>query len=58
MSAFFCPGCSQYLDSDISGYHEIDDNVFYCDDCECRFHDKEYNASVNELCKMLDREES
>jgi len=56
MSAFFCPSCQQYLDSDIAGYHEIDDNVFFCDNCESKFHNKEYIASVNELFEGVKEE--
>jgi hypothetical protein len=52
MSIFFCAGCNQYLDSDIEGYHEIDDGIFKCDTCECLEHEEEFRECMNQFRKM------
>ncbi len=42
MSIFHCNGCDKTLDSDNEGYHQIDEGVFYCDECEAKEHSVEY----------------
>lgn len=53
MSVFFCNGCNAYLDSDIAGYHSIEDDCFLCDDCECRNHDEHYHEMIDQLRMMV-----
>lgn len=49
MSVFHCDGCDKYLDSDESGYHEINVGQYYCDDCESCFHECDFRESMNQL---------
>lgn len=52
MSTFHCNGCNQWLDSDKEGYHEMDENVFICDMCECRHQEDEFRESMDQFRKM------
>ena len=53
MSMFHCNGCDKYLDSDIEGYHEIDEGVFYCDMCECKEHEDDFRDMIDQFRKMV-----
>lgn len=53
MSIFHCNGCDKTLDSDNEGYHQIDEGVFYCDECEAKEHSIEYQESMKHLRMLL-----
>ncbi len=53
MSVFYCPGCGNYRDSDIDGYHYMTPaNEYLCDNCECKYHEEEFKESMDQFRKM------
>ena len=55
MSRYFCNGCVKYKESDIDGRHEMEDNIYLCDECECLQHEEEFQESMALIRKLVER---